>query len=136
MMRAIGFRRYGGAEVLEQVELPVPEPGAGEIRIRVEAAAVNPADWRIRSGAFRFFLRPRWPFVPGSDVAGVVDAVGTGVSRFRPDGAGLERIAGWIAAGAVRPVVERPYPLADTADAHRRSETGRARGKLVLMIQA
>lgn len=52
----------------------------------------------------------------------------------RPDGVGLERIAGWIAAGAVRPVVERTYPLADAADAHRRSETGRARGKLVLLI--
>lgn len=83
-MAAVGFSRYGGAEVLEPMRLRVPEPGPGEIRVRVAAAAVNPADWRIRGGAFRLFMRPAWPFVPGADVAGVVDAVGGGVSRFGP----------------------------------------------------
>jgi NADPH:quinone reductase-like Zn-dependent oxidoreductase len=312
MMQAVGFRRYGGPEVLERVEVPVPEPGPGQVRIRVAAAGVNPADWRIRGGAFRFFMRPAFPFVTGSDVAGVVDAVGPGASRFavgdrvftllptlgggacaafclaadadvarvpdgiglahaatvplaaltalqalegigltgedrvlvngasggvgsfgvqvaralgtrvdagcsagnagwvrelgaervldyqaedvtrpaepydvvldavaahpyrrwrravrrggrvavvspihgnpvsrllaaldgrrlvsilvRPDGPGLSRIADWLAAGAIRPVVERLYAFEEAADAHRRSETGRARGKLVVVV--
>lgn len=312
-MAAVGFSGYGGADVLEPLRLPIPEPGAGEVRIRVAAAAVNPADWRIRAGAFRLFMRPAWPFVPGADVAGVVDAVGAGVSRFgpgdrvfamlptlrgggyaefavapqeaaahlpsnvslvdaaaaplaaltalqalegglrlaggervlvygasggvgtfavqlaralgarvtaacsganaewvaglgaeavldyaaadvarpaepydalldavaahpfrhwrhavrrggrvcllnpmhgnplsrlgaalhgrrlssimvRPDGAALRRVARWMAEGTVRPVVERCYPLAEAAEAHRRSETGRVRGKLVLVV--
>ncbi len=52
----------------------------------------------------------------------------------RPDGADLEKIGAWIEAGEVRPVIERAYPLADAAEAHRRSESRRARGKLVLVV--
>ncbi|HEV2745193.1 MAG TPA: zinc-binding dehydrogenase, partial [Rubrobacter sp.] len=52
----------------------------------------------------------------------------------RPDGADLEGIGAWIEAGEVRPVIERAYPLADAAEAHRRSESRRARGKLVLVV--
>lgn len=73
---------------------------------------------------------------PLSRLAAALDGRRISSTLVRPDSAGLERIAGWIAAGAVRPVIERTYPLADAADAHRRSETGRARGKLVLLIQA
>lgn len=80
-MRAVSFGRYGGTDVLEEAQLPVPEPGPGQVRIRVAAAAVNPADWRLRSGQFRWVLRLRLPFVPGSDLAGVVDAVGPDVGR-------------------------------------------------------
>ena len=54
----------------------------------------------------------------------------------RPDGAGLKRLARWMKEGAVRPVVERVYPLGDAAEAHRHSETGRARGKRVLLVDA
>ncbi|WP_148612672.1 NADP-dependent oxidoreductase [Nocardioides rubriscoriae] len=79
-MRAIAFSTYGPADVLEVVELPLPHPGPGQVRVRVAAASVNPADWRLRSGQFRRFLRISLPFVPGCDVAGVVDAVGSGVS--------------------------------------------------------
>lgn len=51
-----------------------------------------------------------------------------------PDGAGLRRIADWLAAGAIRPVIERAYAMDEAADAHRRSETGRVRGKLVIVV--
>ncbi len=83
-MRAIGFRRYGPPEVLEAFELPRAEPGPGEVLIRVAAAGVNPADWALRGGQIRLFVRLKLPFVPGSDVAGVVEAVGPGVTRVEP----------------------------------------------------
>src|ERR671916_1497672 len=83
-MKAIGFRRYGGADVLELLEVSRPPLAPDGVLIRVVAAAVNPADWRIRSGQFRFFARLTLPFVPGSDVAGVVEAVGPAVTRFGP----------------------------------------------------
>jgi NADPH2:quinone reductase len=83
-MRAVGIRSFGGPEVLEVVELPDPEPGEGEVRVRVAGAAVNPADLAIRAGAFRQAMEGREPpFVPGMELAGVVDSVGPG-TRFRP----------------------------------------------------
>ena len=84
MMQAVGFRRYGEADVLELLSVARPALAADTVLIRVVAAGVNPADWRIRSGQFRFFARLKLPFVPGSDIAGVVEAVGSTVSRFRP----------------------------------------------------
>ena len=82
-MQAIGFRRYGPAEVLEMLDVPRPPLAPDAVLIRVVAAGVNPADWRIRSGQFRFFARLELPFVPGSDVAGIVEEVGTAVMGFR-----------------------------------------------------
>ena len=78
---AVGFARYGGPEVLQRLEVVVPAPGPGQMRVRVAASSVNPADTYLRSGRFRFVLAVRRPFVPGLDVAGVVDAVGAGVTR-------------------------------------------------------
>ncbi|QIN80602.1 zinc-binding dehydrogenase [Rubrobacter marinus] len=83
-MRALGFRRYGPPEVLEPTEVPKPRPADDGVLIRVAAAGVNPADWRLRSGQLRLAVRLKMPFVPGSDVAGVVEAVGPAVTRLRP----------------------------------------------------
>jgi NADPH2:quinone reductase len=87
-MRAVTFSRLGGPEVLEVMELPAPSPGPGEVRIRVAAATVNPTDISFRSG--RQFtvaqlgeMGVRPPFIPGMELAGVVDAVGDGTS-WRP----------------------------------------------------
>lgn len=78
-MRAIVVRTFGGPDVLEVAEVPVPEPAAGQVRIKVAAASVNPADLAARSGALAAFL-PEQPAYPlGWDVAGTVDAVGDGV---------------------------------------------------------
>jgi len=78
------YDRYGTADVLELRDVPAPVPGPGEVLVRVAAAAVNPADWRLRSGQFRLAMRLRFPFVPGCDLAGVVEAVGDGVVGLRP----------------------------------------------------
>ncbi|MFI7284301.1 NADP-dependent oxidoreductase [Micromonospora chersina] len=79
-MRAVGLLRYGGPEVLRVVELPTPHAGPGEVRIRVRAAAVNPADTLIRAGATPVRLRGTAPLLPGLDVAGTIDEVGPGTS--------------------------------------------------------
>lgn len=79
-MRAVVYERYGSEDVLRLVEVPVPEPGRGQVLVRVAATSMNPADRALRAGDLRRVLRLRLPFTPGSDVAGVVEAVGTGVS--------------------------------------------------------
>lgn len=83
-MSAVGFPRYGTPEVLEQLEVARPGVAAGSVVIRVAAAGVNPADAYLRGGRFRLFARMTFPVVPGRDVAGVVAAVGSAVTRFRP----------------------------------------------------
>src|SRR5438046_1274570 len=86
-MKAIVIDGYGGSDRLRLVERPDPGPDAGEILVRVRAAAVNPVDWKIRRGDLRLILRLRFPYVPGGDVAGEVVAVGPGVTQFQPDDA-------------------------------------------------
>ncbi|SDH39576.1 NAD(P)-dependent alcohol dehydrogenase [Alloyangia pacifica] len=91
-MKAATARRYGPADVLRIEDLPRPEPGPGEILIRVRAASVTTADWRLRAAEFPGGLalvgrmvaglwKPRH-LVPGSDVAGEVAALGAGVGGF------------------------------------------------------
>ena len=76
------YRRYGGTEVLEWTRLPGTPPGAGEIAVRVVAAALNPLDWKLREGHFKLFARGV-PRGMGYDYSGVVEAIGTGVTRFK-----------------------------------------------------
>ncbi|MFI7301261.1 NADP-dependent oxidoreductase [Streptomyces sp. NPDC050121] len=73
---------YGGSDVLRVAEVPAPEPGDGQIRIRVAAAALNPADALIRSGALASRVPVQDYYVPGLDVAGTIDALGGGVRGF------------------------------------------------------
>ncbi|WP_327314887.1 NADP-dependent oxidoreductase [Streptomyces sp. NBC_01235] len=76
-MKAIGLTEFGGPDVLRVLDLPVPEAGPGEIRIRVHAATVNPVDTLVRRGiAFVSDAEP--PYVPGMDAAGVVEQIGEG----------------------------------------------------------
>jgi len=77
-MRAVQYERHGDASVLSVVERPVPEPGEGEVRVRVVASGVNPTDWKARIGGYG--RAPAEPTVPNHDGAGVVDAVGPGVT--------------------------------------------------------
>lgn len=81
-MRAIAFTRHGGPEVLEMTELPTPEPKAREVRVRVRAVALNHLDLWVRKGWPG--LKLELPHVLGSDVAGVVDAVGAEVTDLQP----------------------------------------------------
>ena len=79
-MKAVGFKNFGGPEVLEVIEVPEVYPGSGEIRIRNYASAVNPTDIVSRSGLIAQFQKDFvLPCVPGMDIAGVVDQVGEGV---------------------------------------------------------
>ena len=81
MVKAIGLTEFGAPDVLHIVDLPRPEPGPGEVRIRVHAVAVNPTDLTFRAGGRAEQLAgTNPPYVPGVDVAGVVDEVGPGTS--------------------------------------------------------
>jgi NADPH:quinone reductase-like Zn-dependent oxidoreductase len=80
-MRVVGVTEFGGPEALHIVELPDPEVGSGQLRIRVHGAAVNPTDTLLRSGARAEMLRDvPPPYVPGMDAAGVLEQIGDGVS--------------------------------------------------------
>src|SRR5437868_7496869 len=97
-MKAIVQEKYGSSEVLELRDIDKPEIGDDEVLVHVRAAGVNPADWAIVSG-LPYIARPtplyglRKPKngVRGTDVAGQVEAVGTGVTRFRPG----DEVFGW-----------------------------------------
>jgi NADPH:quinone reductase-like Zn-dependent oxidoreductase len=79
-MKAAGITTYGGPEVLELVELPDPHADAGHVRVRVQAAAVNPADVMLRDGLLAdSYATAEKPFIPGMDIAGIIDQVGPGV---------------------------------------------------------
>jgi len=85
-MKAIGVTEFGGPDALHVVELPDPEAGPGQVRIRVRAAAVNPTDTGLRSGARAALLKDiPPPYIPGMDVAGVLEQVGGGAQTdLRP----------------------------------------------------
>jgi NADPH2:quinone reductase len=99
-MRAIQIRETGGPEVLHEVDLPAPEPGAGQVRVRVEAIGVNFIDTYLRTGLYPAPL----PFVPGVEAAGTVDVVASDVSQLAPgDRVAWTGVPGTYAELAVAP---------------------------------
>jgi len=83
-MRAAICETYGGPEVLEVTDVPVPQLGPNGVLVRVCAASVNPVDWKLRKGLLRAVRDVRFPVIWGCDVSGVVDRVGTAITHFRP----------------------------------------------------
>ncbi|MEU5592713.1 NADP-dependent oxidoreductase [Streptomyces sp. NPDC020298] len=85
-MRAIRLHEHGGPEVLRYDEVPIPEPGPGEVLVRVHAVGINPPDWYLRDGLSNIppETRPKFdlPVIPGTDVSGVVEAVAADVGGF------------------------------------------------------
>jgi NADPH2:quinone reductase len=81
-MRAVGVRRFGGPEVLEVIDVAREPLGPGQVRLRVLAAAVNPTDTMLRSGAYRQIFPDPLPWIPGMDLAGEVAEVGDGVDHL------------------------------------------------------
>lgn len=81
-MKAIQVHQFGGPEVLQLKEIPTPKPGPGQVLVRVHAAGVNPYDTYMRNGTYA--IKPPLPYTPGSDAAGVVEAVGEGVTKVKP----------------------------------------------------
>jgi NADPH:quinone reductase-like Zn-dependent oxidoreductase len=80
MTKSIVFTEYGSADVLRLTETDVPEPGPGQVRIAVRVAGVNPLDHKIRAGYLQQVFPVTFPKVPGVEAAGVVEAVGEGVT--------------------------------------------------------
>jgi NADPH:quinone reductase-like Zn-dependent oxidoreductase len=87
-VKAVAYDRYGSPDVLRVVDVPVPSPAAGQVRVRVAATSVNLSDWEGLRGSPGYAriggLRHPARRTLGSDIAGVVDDVGEGVTRFRP----------------------------------------------------
>jgi NADPH:quinone reductase-like Zn-dependent oxidoreductase len=83
-MKAIQMTAYGDSSVLRLQEVEKPAAGAGEVLIKVAATTVNPLDMKIRSGMMQKMMPVPFPFTPGLDVAGTVEAVGGNVSRIKP----------------------------------------------------
>ncbi len=112
-MKAIVFNEYGGPEVLHVTEVETPTAGAGQIRVRVMAVGVNPIDFKIRSGMMRAMIPLTFPSIPGTEIAGVVDQVGAGVTEFSVSDA----VLGWSDTGAyaeyalASTVVPKPHGL-------------------------
>jgi NADPH:quinone reductase-like Zn-dependent oxidoreductase len=86
-MKAVRFGEYGGPEVLRVDEVPEPHAAAGQVRVAVRAAGVNPVDWKIRRGLMSAVVPVEFPRIPGSDAAGIVDEVGEGVTDAGVGGA-------------------------------------------------
>jgi NADPH2:quinone reductase len=91
MAKAVRFDRYGGIERLYVADVEVPAPAAGEVVVRVRAAGINPGEAAIREGYLDAMMPATFPSGQGSDLAGVISAVGDGVSEF----AAGDEVLGW-----------------------------------------
>ena len=107
-MKAVRFDEYGPVDVLDVREVPVPEPGPGQVLVRVKAAGINPGEAKIREGA----LAERWPATfpsgQGSDFAGVVERAGDGVTAFSPG----DDVVGWVETRSS----QAEYTVAEASD--------------------
>ena len=83
-MKAIVVHEFGGPEALKLEEIPTPKPAAGQVLVRIHAAGVNPYDTYMRAGTYA--VKPPLPYTPGSDGAGVIEAVGDGVKKVKKGG--------------------------------------------------
>lgn len=83
-MKAVRIHAYGGVDVLSYEDVPRPEPGDSELLIRVHATSVNPFDCAVRAGYLAAYFNHTLPLILGTDVSGVVEQVGPGVTAFQP----------------------------------------------------
>lgn len=84
LMHAVQYSSYGGgAAGLKHVEVPVPSANRDEVLLKLEATSLNPVDWKMQKGMLRPLLPRRFPYIPGTDVAGEVVEVGPGVTNFK-----------------------------------------------------
>ena len=80
-MKAILVHEFGAPEVMKLEEVPTPKPGSGQVLVRIRAAGVNPYDTYMRAGVYA--IKPPLPYTPGGDGAGVVEAIGEGVTKVK-----------------------------------------------------
>lgn len=81
-MRAMILKSFGGPESFSEVVLPKPEPGKGQVLVRVHATSINPLDYQVRRGDYKDYVP--LPAITGHDVSGVIESVGPGVTAFKP----------------------------------------------------
>ncbi len=81
-MKAIGITKFGGRDVLTELDVALPEPAERKVRIKLMASGVNPVDWKIREGWLEDMFTHDFPIILGWDAAGVVDRVGPGCERL------------------------------------------------------
>jgi NADPH:quinone reductase-like Zn-dependent oxidoreductase len=103
MPLAVRYHQYGPPEVLALEQVPKPEPGAGEVLVRVHAAGVNPIDWKFRAGYLEQYMPLELPSTPGLDLSGTVETLGPGVTEFAPGDAVFGRGQATYAEYAVAP---------------------------------
>jgi NADPH:quinone reductase-like Zn-dependent oxidoreductase len=77
-MKAVRFDKYGGVEVLQVVEVPIPEPSRAEALVKVKAASINPGEAKIRDGLLHAMWPATFPSGEGTDLAGIVTKLGPG----------------------------------------------------------
>ena len=82
-MKSVCIYSYGGPEVLVYEDSPLPHPGEGEVLIKVHAAGINPVDWKVREGHLKEMLHHTFPLILGWDVSGVVETLGTSITRLK-----------------------------------------------------
>ncbi len=105
MPTALVFTEYGGPQTQHLVDLPKPVPGPDELLVAVRAAGVNPVDWKIREGYLRDVFELSLPKVMGSELSGVIEQVGEGVSDFQVgEGVFGSPVAGAFTEYALLPV--------------------------------
>lgn len=91
-MKAVRFGDYGDVDVLRVDDVPVPDPGPGQVLVRVRAAGINPGETKIREGLLHERWPARFPSGQGSDLAGVVDRLGPDVTAVAPG----DEVIGWV----------------------------------------
>jgi NADPH:quinone reductase-like Zn-dependent oxidoreductase len=107
-MKAVRFDEYGPVDVLDVRDVPVPEPGAGQVLVRVRAAGINPGEAKIRAGALHELFPATFPSGQGSDFAGVVERAGDGVTEVAPG----DDVIGWVDTRSS----QAEYVVADAAN--------------------
>jgi NADPH:quinone reductase-like Zn-dependent oxidoreductase len=114
-MKAIRIHQFGGPEVLELDDVPIPQPGEDELLVRTRAASVNPVDYKIRHGTVPWVSREMLPITLGRDLSGTVESAGAGVDAFG-EGEAVYAMLGSIDRGSyaeyvlVRPNEAAPKP--------------------------
>jgi NADPH:quinone reductase-like Zn-dependent oxidoreductase len=134
LMKAIVQERFGPPDVLQLVDTGPPAAGAGEVLVRVHAAALNPYDWHVLRGdpLIARLMGEVGLTKPKARVAGIRERL-----RLIPHEQEREQLltlTGLIEAGKLTPVLDRTYPLAGTAEGLRRVEQGHACGKVVITV--
>ena len=111
-MKAIVVHQFGGPEVLKLEEVPTPKPAAGQVLVRIHGAGVNPYDTYMRAGTYA--IKPPLPYTPGSDGAGVIEAIGDGVRKVKPgDRAYTARTLSGAYSEYALALEEQVHPLPD-----------------------